>query len=166
MDRELRGIVTGRKATDEAVLGAVSRLGPVNEPPSFWVSIANDSTYPDFHRRRAVFALFRRHAHRCTSLRQLSKILQHPTWLSDGGIREISYLTGSIPVEMNPGEKVFEVLVLAGPVIYIRILGDINRDDLSAWLLNPHTERLEDAVILQFGYGDDYEQRIIDRHTQ
>lgn len=164
MNRQLYAVLLDRNSNDEEVVEAISRLGPVTESPRFWTQIANDTTYSDKHRRRAVYALFRRHAHFCNSGKALRDVLSQPNWFHDSDISEVTAVAGSIPVEWNSGEKVFSIMVLDGPIIYIRTLAETSRGDLSELLLNPHPNPTLDAVIFQYGYLDDYEQRLNPRH--
>jgi hypothetical protein len=54
IDAVLRSTITNKAASDEALLQAISRLGPVTELAAFWTGIANDSSYSTWHRTRAV----------------------------------------------------------------------------------------------------------------
>src|SRR5690349_13054789 len=61
LDRVLHSVITDRQTSDSNLLQAISRLGPVTEPPSFWWPVIDDSSYSIAHRTRALYALFRRH---------------------------------------------------------------------------------------------------------
>src|SRR6267154_5167846 len=59
LDAKLLSTITNKNTSDEMMLQCISRLGRNNEPAKFWTLIANDKTYSDAQRKRAVFSLFR-----------------------------------------------------------------------------------------------------------
>jgi hypothetical protein len=92
---------------------AIARLPmPPSEPPWFWSSIANDSGYSRYHRRRAVFQLFRRHIHAGMRLSELGSLLYHPPWLRASDIVEVNLVAGWIPVLFDPRDSIFVLVVL------------------------------------------------------
>src|SRR5690242_4452091 len=75
LDLELRSVIEDRQTSDEDLLQAISRMGKVAEKPEFWKGIADDPTYGIPHRRRVIFALFRRHGQLCTGIAQLARVI-------------------------------------------------------------------------------------------
>src|SRR5712671_5199865 len=75
LDMELRSVIQDRRTSDEDLLQAISRMGKVTEKPEFWKAIADDPACDTPHRRRVIFALFRRHGRPCTSLVQLAHVI-------------------------------------------------------------------------------------------
>ena len=55
------GIISDRNSSNISLLTALNEISKEKESSQFWVNIANDSTYSDDHRRRAIFMLFKRH---------------------------------------------------------------------------------------------------------
>jgi hypothetical protein len=100
--------IATRGITEAELAEAIAKLKmPVNETPQYWTRIANDSSYSTFHRRCAVFQLFKRHVHVGMRLSELAHLLDHPTWLGAGDIHLVEYVGGYIPVRPNIGDTVF-----------------------------------------------------------
>jgi hypothetical protein len=109
---------------------------PVSEPAQYWTGMANDSAYPDFHRRGAVVQLFRRHVKAGMQLSAVARLLDHPTWLRPGDIAVVDIVGGYIPVAYDLNGTVFVLSVLpepdgsCGAAIYLRVRGRIGVRDL------------------------------------
>lgn len=157
-DSELRAVIKDRQTSDEDLLQAISRMGKVTEKAEFWKDIADDPTYDTPHRRRVIFALFRRHGQVCTGVVQLARTIGPAKWLQEAKVTKITALTGRIPVDLNLGESVFSFPVLGGPSVYVRVLGDMSSTNFSHLLRQEKSNGdQKDGVILQFGFGDDYD---------
>jgi hypothetical protein len=160
IDAVLRSTITNKTASDEALLQAISRLGPRTEPPTFWTEIANDPSYSLWHRTRAVFALFRRHGRTCDSLACLKAVLEPAIWLSESAITKVTPPSGPIPVGTeNPGDTVFQISVFHGPPsIYIRLMGEVPIENFSRVLREQQPMiKAQNAIIFEIGYFDDYD---------
>ena len=156
---QLRTVIAERATSDDVLREAISRLGRVTEPPSFWTQIANSTNYSRQHRIRAVFALFRRHGESCGDVLSLGKCLEPAKWLDESSIERVTYVFGHLPIELNEGESVYSISVLDGPKIYIRMPGDIDRETFNALLRGKSVSTLKkEPTILQCGYGDDYDE--------
>jgi hypothetical protein len=144
-------------------MDSISRLGRITEPPAFWTTIANNEEYSVGHRSRAVFALFRRHCYADT-VRSLGLKLEPAKWLKDGDIQafESEVHVGPMPIiEINDTDSIFDVKVLGGFSVYVRVSEKMSRDDFSRLLRNDRTDLVtsrSDGVILECAYGDDYEK--------
>src|SRR5947209_7648586 len=151
---------------------AIARLPmPPNEPPQFWSRIANDPTYSRYHRRRAVFQLFRRHIHVGMRLSEVAHLLNRPTWLHASDIVEIKYILGKIPVRTDPRDTVFVLLVPPVPrqntaAIYVRVTGKIAQWEFRSLLLGTGKARLqtENASIAEFALCDGPRGQPCDRY--
>jgi hypothetical protein len=91
---------------------AAQEVGPVKEPASFWVKIANDSSYSIECRRTCVFELFRRHVRAGMSLSEVAERLEQANWLPDNWIYDKGAGTGYMPVRFVLGDSVFAIGVL------------------------------------------------------
>jgi hypothetical protein len=142
---------------------ALARLPlPPTEPPQFWTRITNDSHYRRFHRRRAVFQLFRRHVEPGMSISELGLLLSHPTWLRSGDILWVNLLRGHIPVRLDPKDTVFVLVVLpdAGKDqdgIYLRVSGKVEEKQFQSLLLSngKASKQAGSARILEMGLCED-----------
>lgn len=113
---------------------AIDGLGSVDEPPTFWSAIANSDRYNDDSRRRAVFALFRRHIRPSTTLAQLVNVLDKPTWLDSSSIAIVNEVGGEAPVVINQNDTVFVLPVFSNRpderqsrwAVYLRVEGDVD----------------------------------------
>jgi len=158
LDLELRSVITNRSTGGAELLEAISRLGPVNEPPQFWTRIANDKSYNLNHRSRAVFALFRRHVP-LGNLAELSGLLAPARWIDEATINQIEPGCGPVPVEQNVGESVFLISPFSRGGIYLRLLGPIDLQQFKSYLKgDPTIKSKPGPAILEIGYSDDYYQ--------
>lgn len=94
LDRVLHSVITNRQISDTILLQAISRLGPVTEPPSFWWSLIDDSSYSLAHRTRALHALFRRHGEIRRSATDLRDVLGDGKWLHEATFTKVTYVFG------------------------------------------------------------------------
>jgi hypothetical protein len=132
-----------------------------SESPKFWSRIANDSTYSRYHRRRAVFQLFRRHIHAGMRLNDLAHLLNRPTWLRAGDIDVIDILAGELPVSFGPRDVVFVLRVLPEPrqdtsAVYLRIAGRVDIEGYRSCILGTAKGHpiIGQAVIAEIGFCD------------
>jgi hypothetical protein len=169
-------VITNRQTSDAVLLQAISRLGPVAEPPSFWWPVIDDSSYSLAHRTRALHALFRRHGETRRAAIDLRNVLGNGKWLDEATISKETFGFAALPVEENEGESVFCLTVFrSAPIsarIYIRVLGDVSNEEFAKALKgspkvpkeNPSSKILRpeashenmNPVIIQYGYQDDY----------
>jgi hypothetical protein len=165
-NRRLISQIENKETTDEMLLQSISRLGKVSEPPTFWTTIANDKTYSIEHRSRCIMALFRRHAQRCSGGRQLSKVLAPVHWLESKDIGRIDVLAGAVPVTPGTDRTVFVIRVLSGAkfAIYISILGKMDTEDFYRMICDANGKY--NAVVLEYGYADDYDEWLLDSSRQ
>lgn len=169
LDRVLHSVITNRQTSDTVLLQAISRLGPVTEPPLFWWSVIDDSSYSLAHRTRALHALFRRHGEIRRSAIDLRNVLGDGKWLAEATIAKETLGSGPLPVE--EGESVFCLTVFrSAPLsarIYIRVLGDVSneafarvlKENVSPKVLRPEASHENiNPNILGYVYQDDYDR--------
>lgn len=157
LDEQLHALIKEKSTPDALLLEAISRLGKVTESPAFWTQIANDPSYSSQHRRRAVFALFRRHAEKIGELHLLGEILKPAKWLQESSIVKLPFVFGAVPVDVNPNESIVCISVLYGGDIYIRILGNVEESAVREVLLGKEVKEVS-FVVMQFGYVDGYDE--------
>jgi hypothetical protein len=143
------------------LLDALRQLGPITERADFWSGIANSAAYRQDHRRQAVFALFRRHVSPGTTLADLARLLDGPTWLVDDDISVMTALGGKIPVAWTLDDTAAVLSVFPGLAddqhqywaIYLRIGGQIDEQSIRAALRGaPAPSAVQQAQILEIGY--------------
>jgi len=165
LTERLRAMITDRETNDDDLKEAISRLGKVSEPISFWNSIIKSPTYSVQHRRRCVEALLRRHNPRLLS--ELLVHLDNPLWLRDKDITQVDWGKG-VPVDMTSDDSVFQMRILPpdnvqfvqkGEIaVYVRVAGKVSLDEFRM-VLRPYVnlERLE-AIALrpihQIGFSE------------
>jgi hypothetical protein len=161
---ELLGIIANPQTDKETLKGTIQKLEAVDEDAKFWVNIANSDQYNQDHRRRAVFALFKRHISPPTTLIELVSILDNPTWLKREDIRVVSELAGQIPVTFNQKDTVFVLSVFpdlpdgryAFWAIYLRVEGKMTAETFSNILYGHSRDRqLLDRQVLEFALSPD-----------
>jgi len=76
-------MIADRETNDDDLKEAISRLGKMSEPISFWNNIIKTPAYSVQHRRRCVEALLRRH--KPGTFYELLVHLDNPVWLRDKG---------------------------------------------------------------------------------
>jgi hypothetical protein len=163
LNSQLLSIITNRTVDDETLLQAISRLGRISEPPNFWLRIADDESYSIRRRRRAIFALLRRHGP-ATCL-ELSRMISSSKWAHDAGVVRITHLAGKIPVDFNLPETVFRVSVLDGSGFYLRLPSGVEGQVVESFLRGGEAIRSHSALpILQYGYDDDYDEWLSNRN--
>lgn len=164
LTKSLRAMISDTETKDTDLEEAISRLGKVSEPASFWSEIFNDPNYSLQHRRRCVQALIRRHAPGMT-LYYLAVFLDRPKWLLDQHITTVNYVVGYIPVQIEPHDTVFHIRLLPGRErdrtdidLYIRVAGKVPREDFSRLLRGwPSPQPLPEIAgrpIIEFGFSD------------
>lgn len=158
LDRSLHSLITNRQTSDVVLLQAISRLGPVTEPPLFWWGVLDDSSFPITHRIRALHALFRRHAETRYAAADLREVMGDGKWFHDATFTKVTYEFGKLPVEVNEGESVFRFTFFGKARIYIRVLGNINEETFAKALKQKSSPPKDDPIIIQYGYEDDYDR--------
>ena len=159
LDDQLHALIKDKSTPDPTLLEAISRLGKISEPPAFWIQIANDPGYTIQHRRRAVFALFRRHAEYVRELHLLGQFLESSEWFQERSVEKVPFVFGWVPVPPAPNEIIFTISVLGGWKIYMRVAGDVEESTVREILSGKEGEGLDmDLIITQYGYGDDYDE--------
>src|SRR5256885_5191590 len=61
LDRKLLEMIRDKGVGVDDLQKAIEHLGKPVEDPQFWTQIANDDSFSVEHRRKCVFAFFRRH---------------------------------------------------------------------------------------------------------
>jgi len=149
--------IANRNISYKELVKAVERLGYETEPPKFWSDIANSTEYTELHRRFAVAELFKRHIRPGMKLSELAEVLDSPTWMENSNVRTVESIYGYVPLmRLSPGTvfavHLFPRLTGLGWFIYIRISGEIGRDDFLKVLRGYDVEqKVRDAEILEFG---------------
>jgi hypothetical protein len=139
---------------------ALTKLSvPADDPPHFWSKIANDPKFPDFHRRSAVFELFRRNIRAGTLLSETTRLLDKPTWLTESDIMEVDMLQGKIPVDIVPNDTIFSIAVIPEKgddvsAIYLRLQGDISYKDFVSLMLGQGGTNLDNVPIEQIAFDE------------
>jgi hypothetical protein len=157
-------VITNRAASDEELLQAISSLGKVTEPPSFWTAIADDKSYSIFHRRRAVFALFRRHCRAGDLMSDLRKKLAPGHWLDESYVRAVEATFGQLdsPIMPEPGMSLFRVSVLYGASVYFLLQGEYDPLVFSSMIHGESRGRFN-ALIHNVAFDDDYDDWFFNR---
>jgi len=139
---------------------AINKLGlPVNESGHFWSQIANDQQYSNFHRKSAVFQLFRRHVRAGMNLSEFAHLLERPIWLRPEDVQLVDVLDGKIPVDLVAQDTVFVIKVLPQSgkevsSIYLRIHGKVSKKSLLSLIWDGDQGDIDDMNIVQIGYSD------------
>ncbi|SRR5258708_4086415 len=166
LNSQFLSLITNKNVSDENLLQAISRLGPVAEPSSFWMKIADETSYSRLHRTRAVFAMLRRHCVDCLTCRELASAVSGAKWVLDSGIEKIPYVVGWMPMVPEPGQTVFKISVLNGPSFFVRLLGDVDTSEFSCILRGNCAGPLKsNPTIVQYAYEDDYDRWILNRNN-
>jgi hypothetical protein len=176
LDLQLRSIIQDRNATDESLRQAISRLGPITEPASFWVEITNDPGYSALHRQRCAFAWFRRHGFGGT-LVDIGRMLASATWVDEGNIERLDEKNsdglwsdvGLPPFIGVEGESAFAIRVFPESpvrgVVYLRLLGNVSLDTFIRVVLKGDLNVEPEGaipgwhVILEWNVSDEYQRR-------
>jgi hypothetical protein len=132
---------------------------PANETPQYWSRIANDFNDTSFHRRCAVFQLFKRHVHVGIRLSELTHLLDRPTWLRASDIDVFDFIGGLIPVRMDSKDTVFVLRVLpeAGEDasgIYLRVAGKIDVQSFRSFVLGSAKTTVGNATVVEIGFSE------------
>lgn len=147
-------------APEADVAQAARRVSDDEVPAGVWARIANDSTYGSAHRRVCIFELFRRHVHPGSTVAEIGRLLNRPTWLLDQDVRELQDLSGRLPpVALNAVDSVFAIDVLPGPPpvtvlwsVYLRIRGRVDRDGFLACLRGNPAGAASAAGVEEIGF--------------
>ncbi len=155
----LRAQIVNRTNALNDVAEAIAHLGYAVEGPTFWTTIANDPSYSPAHRRKCVFALFRRYGVVPNDVAWLANTLDKPTWLSDSDVEPVTVLTGWIPVDPSLSCTTFRIKVLSDQCcVYFVIVGEGIRPDVlyRALRWNQAWEAgMQDRIITQIGVFDE-----------
>lgn len=171
MTTKCLSVITNRSSSDGDLLEAISRLGRMSEPATFWTAIIQNPTYGILHRKRCVMALFRRHCSYQAHAADLANVLDAAKWLHSGDITQVGAITGSIPVEVNIDETIFLITVLNREEhetgqdrkskrfgIYMRVPGRVNLEEFRSVVRTGRPSTGDGNIfIAQYGYADDYD---------
>jgi hypothetical protein len=158
---DVSAIIANPRTKKAALVKAIQQLGPLDQPAAFWSAIANSADYNADHRRRAVFELVRRHVLPGTTLGELARLLDTPTWLDDDDIAVVTVLGGKIPVSWTFDDTVLVLSVHPGQptdddqpwAIYLRVEGQIDEASARAVLRGaPAPAAVPQAEILEVGF--------------
>ena len=152
--------VLNPSAPDAEVARAARQVSDDDVSAEVWAMIANDSAYSEAHRRVCALELFRRHVHAGSTVAEVARLLNRPTWLLDEHIRELEDISGRVPpVALNGMDSVFAIDLLPGPPpvtilwsVYLRIGGQVDRDALSACLRGHPAGVAGAAVVVEIGF--------------
>ena len=150
-------IIANKDASKEQLTEALSQIGSEpSEKSEFWVKIANDPSYSDFHRRLAIAHLFKRHIREKDRIYKMSTILNKPTWLKANDVNLVDKLSGKIPVKFTLEDTIFSILILPTKdnnnlIIYLRIQGKVELERFRALLIDNKKDQIEDREILEVG---------------
>lgn len=163
LDKRLLTTISNKSCTDDELLSAVSHLGDVKEPAMFWKRIADDSSYSDKHRARAIFALFRRHCY-AETVKSLGERISPAQWLKHGMISDYSDdkdMTPKPPMLRNDRDSFFWIRVYVDWGIGVHVLGKISLEDFGHALRNEPVDWKKigtDGIIQDVVYSDDYDE--------
>jgi hypothetical protein len=121
--QDLLATIANPETDQRTVAQSIRALGPPSEDPHFWTAIANSDRHTAEHRRRAVVALFERHARPPLTLAELARTLDGATWLTDDDVDVVRELGGMVPVTFD----------LENSVFVLRLLPETPRDRRAAW---------------------------------
>jgi hypothetical protein len=147
--QELLNTIADPRTDPSTLAAAIARLGAKDGDAQFWVRIANSDRYRPDHRRRAVFALIKRHVHAPLPIGTLARILDKPTWLTREDIVVVDKLGGLVPLTFNTKDTVFMLPVFrdvpdgryAFWAIYLRAEGRLTAAALGDILYGPTPDR-------------------------
>ncbi len=143
------------------VMRAARRVADAEMPAQAWARLASDAAYGLVQRRVCVFELFRRHVHPGSTVAEIARLLDHPTWLRDEHVRELEDIGGRLPpVTLDGEDAVFAIDVLPGaaPVadlwtVYLRMRGRLDRGVFSGLLRGTVKTGVElGVVVLEIGF--------------
>lgn len=160
----LLSIIADPQTNKERLIRAIQSLGTVTETANFWTKIANSEQYSQYHRRIAVFQLFKRYVSRGMTLSELAQVVDNPSWLAKENISIVDSLGGKIPVKWT-----FEDTVLVLGVfpelpdgrydhwaIYLRVSGKVTGENFIRLLRGESvSEDVSNAKILEFAFSPD-----------
>lgn len=158
MNSHAYSVISDTTATEDELLQAFRDLGDVEEPPTFWTSIANDPAYTEWRRAYCVLLLFRRHTSAGMTLTDLSKVLQPLDWLHDEDVAVVSEITGELPVRWRLEDTVIVLTLFRDPslhpiAVYLRIQGRVDRNEFLGVLRGrPVNEATATAVVVEIGF--------------
>lgn len=97
--------------------------------------IANDPTYPDYHRCLCAVELCHRFVTNGMTLKEIARVLDHPLWLEQENIHLIKLVTGLCPIKVTAEDSSFSIVVLPEPNrnasgAYLRIQGQLMEGEL------------------------------------
>ena len=156
----LLDVIADKHAEEDTLLRAIQQLGAPEEPPRFWIDIANSNEYSTRHRRYAVVQLFTRHVKPGMMLSEFARILNGSKWLDDKDIRVVEDLSGYIPVNLTFDNTVFVLRVLPDLLpaeywaIYLSVSGHIDCDNFLRLRRGEEVDQeTRDAVILEIAFS-------------
>jgi hypothetical protein len=156
---DLRRFADPKLPEDEALHAGV-QLGHDKHPPTAQalLAIANDPSYSDVRRRRAVILFLRYHAAPPTPLAEVGAQLRRAghTWLARENVRAIRGLGGKTPVRMTPGRVFwlkFELPKGDSSTVYLRVEGELTEDQFWDVLRNANGGDQATNRIIEIGYS-------------
>ncbi len=160
--------VRNKDATREEVLSAMKTLPSDFGDTQFWAAIANDDSYPVYHRSACIRRLLGSYVHAGMSVKEVARILDSPTWLKKDTTYKITSVDGFIPVDFDFNNSIFQFLVFADNPqdtvdFYLKVDGDVISTDALLYVLRTghgfgDVEDLENRNLLQmaFSLNDQY----------
>ena len=157
---ELLEVIRNPQSRDGDVAGAIARLPARPESHEVWTAIANDGGYRAMHRRRAIVALFRRHATPLMTVGALAELLDGAPWVREGDLTIVDVLGGKIPVQWTFEDTVCQLDLRLGEKtgdeppwsIYLRIAGNSNDAERVVEALHGvEVPGVSDRRIVEFG---------------
>ena len=159
-------IIINPKTKRETLNQAINQLTDEKEPPTFWSNISNSNTYSAYHRRLAIFSLFKRHIKENVTLNEFAEYLNKPTWLDRQNLVLITEVLGELPVQFTLDDTILQIKIfpeLPGEgwdywAVYLRIEGEINKEDFYQTIQqgnNYTNEKIKNQKLLEYGLAPD-----------
>jgi hypothetical protein len=134
---------------------ALDRLGPVEEPPEFWLNIISDRRFSPAHRRLCLDSFFKRHAVGAR-VDSCFALLHRAVSFSDAQVRDATHFS-LVPVKRPPGQSVFmlrpELPAGNDSAIYIRLSTTVTTADF-LMMMRGNKPRGSGVRILEVGIND------------
>jgi len=118
---------------DTDLIRAIHSLGAVNEPASFWTAIIGNPEFSSTHRRRCLFAFFRRHAYAGITLNELLQVGSVGEWFDDDQIVDMTHAS-KVPVSRVGRGSIYafrpELPSSNDSAVYLRFSVTISKEEL------------------------------------
>ena len=158
-------IIKDASISDKQLLQAIEaiRQHKVDEPPEFWIEIANGEKFAAIHRTRCFFEFFRRHVPFGSKMSRLLSIKGVSGWFNDENIFG-STIASYVPIERHLGQTIWGIaphfLKETQSALYISFEDEPHLVAKKFKLIMSGTKKdiIEyiDLTIEQIGYGDEY----------